>query len=151
MCIASVALAVMTIAVMMTVSALNAIANSKNETAPRWYGSGASFHYGIAHGRSAEDFPRNRTKSVTAATNFLRERPTPAAEIFQLEQRERLTLDIPFDSEAFSPESIWENRASHDWEKGYYREMRRLGQEIHGGARAQGRELTSRAFSIYMP
>jgi ABC-type nickel/cobalt efflux system permease component RcnA len=47
--IASVAFAVMTIAVMMTVSALNAIANSKNETAPRWNGSGASFQYGIVH------------------------------------------------------------------------------------------------------
>ena len=47
--IALVALAVMTIAIMVTASALNAIATSKNETAPRWNGSGASFHYGIAH------------------------------------------------------------------------------------------------------
>jgi hypothetical protein len=47
--IALVALAVMTIAIMMTASALNAIATSKNETAPRWNRSGASFHYGIVH------------------------------------------------------------------------------------------------------
>ena len=48
--IATVALAVMTIAIMMTSSALNAIANSKNETAPRWNGSGASVQYGsIVH------------------------------------------------------------------------------------------------------
>ena len=47
--IALVALAVMTVTIMMTASALNAIANSKNETAPRWNGSGASFQYGIVH------------------------------------------------------------------------------------------------------
>ena len=47
--ITSVALAVMTIAIMITASALNAIANSKNETAPRWNGSGAGFQYGIVH------------------------------------------------------------------------------------------------------
>ena len=47
--IALVALAVLTVAIMLTASALNAIATSKNETAPRWSGSGASFHYGIAH------------------------------------------------------------------------------------------------------
>jgi hypothetical protein len=47
--IALVALMVMTVTIMMTASALNAIANSKNETAPRWNGSGASFQYGIVH------------------------------------------------------------------------------------------------------
>jgi glucosamine 6-phosphate synthetase-like amidotransferase/phosphosugar isomerase protein len=92
-----------------------------------------AFHYGIAHGRSVEDFPRNRTKSVTAATNFRKEQLTPAAEIFRLQQRERLAPGIPLEREAFSAESTWEKKASHDWEKSYYREIRRLGQEIHGG------------------
>ena len=47
--IALVSLAVITVAIMLTASALNAIAYSKNETAPRWNGSGASFQYGIVH------------------------------------------------------------------------------------------------------
>jgi len=47
--IALVSLAVMTVAIIFTASALNAIANSKNETAPRWNGSGASFQYGVVH------------------------------------------------------------------------------------------------------
>jgi len=47
--IALVALAVITVAMMLTASALDAIANSKNETAPRWNGSGASFQYGVVH------------------------------------------------------------------------------------------------------
>jgi len=47
--IALVALAVLTVAIMLTASALNAIAHSKNETAPRWDGSGASFQYGVVH------------------------------------------------------------------------------------------------------
>ena len=47
--IALVALAVITVAMMLTASALDAIANSKTETAPRWNGSGASFQYGVVH------------------------------------------------------------------------------------------------------
>ena len=47
--IALVALAVTSVAIVLTASALNAIATSRNEIAPRWSGSGASFHYGIAH------------------------------------------------------------------------------------------------------
>ena len=50
--IALVALAVTSVAVMVTASALNAIATSKTETAPRWNdlsrGSATNF-YGIAH------------------------------------------------------------------------------------------------------
>jgi hypothetical protein len=50
--IALFALAVTSVAVMMTASALNAIATSKTETAPRWHdlsrGSATNF-YGIAH------------------------------------------------------------------------------------------------------
>ena len=47
--IALVALAVITVAIMLTASSLNGIAYSKNETAPRWNGSGASFQYGVVH------------------------------------------------------------------------------------------------------
>ncbi|MGA7665432.1 MAG: hypothetical protein WBW13_11405 [Pseudolabrys sp.] len=51
--IALVALAVTSIAIIVTASALNAIATSKSETEPRWndltHGSAAKFHYGIAH------------------------------------------------------------------------------------------------------
>jgi hypothetical protein len=47
--IALVALAVLTVAIMLTASALNAIAYSKNESAPRWDGSGANFQYGVVH------------------------------------------------------------------------------------------------------
>ena len=50
--IALVALAVTSIAIIVTASALNAIATSKSETEPRWndltHGSAAKFHYGIA-------------------------------------------------------------------------------------------------------
>ena len=48
-----VALAVTSVAVMATASALNAIATSKSETVPRrsdlTHRSAANFHYGIAH------------------------------------------------------------------------------------------------------
>jgi hypothetical protein len=47
--IALFALAVTSVAIMVTASALNAIATSKSETQPRWNGSGATFQYGIAH------------------------------------------------------------------------------------------------------
>ena len=51
--IALVALAVTSIAIIVTASALNAIATSKSETEPRWndlaHGSAAKFRYGIAH------------------------------------------------------------------------------------------------------
>jgi len=50
--IALVALTVISIAIIVTTSALNAIATSKGETAPRWsdltHGSATNF-YGIAH------------------------------------------------------------------------------------------------------
>ena len=51
--IALVALTVTSVAVMLTASALNAIATSKSETEPRrsdlTHRSAANFHYGIAH------------------------------------------------------------------------------------------------------
>jgi hypothetical protein len=51
--IALAALAITSVAIMVTASALNAIATSKSETDPRrndlTRGSAANFHYGIAH------------------------------------------------------------------------------------------------------
>jgi len=44
-----VAIAVTSVAIMVTASALNTISASKNETDPRRNGSAASVHYGIAH------------------------------------------------------------------------------------------------------
>jgi len=44
-----VAIAFTSVAIMVTASALNTIAASKNETDPRRNGSVASVHYGIAH------------------------------------------------------------------------------------------------------
>jgi len=58
-----VAIAVTSVAIMVTASALNTISASKNETDPRRNGSAASVHYGIAHNLYAE-----RQQDISART-----------------------------------------------------------------------------------
>jgi len=90
-----------------------------------------AFHYGMAHGRSIGEFPRNRVKSVTTGRSRSLKTLTPAGELHLLEQREQLILASPFQHGRISQDSGWERKASHNWEKKYYREMRQLAKVFH--------------------
>jgi len=90
-----------------------------------------AFHYGLAHGRNAEDFPRNRVKSVTASRSLPWLTVSAAEELFLLKQRNRITADPNIKHTAVSRGNSWEFHARYDWEKKYYREMRRLAQMFH--------------------
>jgi glucosamine 6-phosphate synthetase-like amidotransferase/phosphosugar isomerase protein len=91
-----------------------------------------AFHYGIAHGRSIGEFPRNRVKSVTAGRSRSQKALTPAGELHLLEQKNNLLpKEKTYQAEWSSKESAWEKKASISWEKKYYREMRRLAEVFY--------------------
>jgi glucosamine 6-phosphate synthetase-like amidotransferase/phosphosugar isomerase protein len=85
-----------------------------------------AFHYGLAHGRNAEDFPRNRVKSVTATRSLPRLIVSAAAELHLMEQRDSTATSADSVSLSLAEESAWELDSNIAWEKRYYREMRRL-------------------------
>ena len=91
-----------------------------------------AFHYGLAHGRNAEDFPRNRVKSVTASRSSPRPTSSAAEELLLLNERNQMTADLGIKVKPVSGENPWELHARYDWEKKYYREMRRLAEVFHG-------------------
>jgi glucosamine 6-phosphate synthetase-like amidotransferase/phosphosugar isomerase protein len=90
-----------------------------------------AFHYGLAHGRNAEDFPRNRVKSVTASRSSPRRASSTAEELLLLQEKNQITTDSSAKQKSVSKASSWEVQARFDWEKKYYREMRRLAQVLH--------------------
>ena len=89
-----------------------------------------AFYHGLAHGRSTEDFPRNRAKSITAGRTPASQSLTPAKELFELEQRDSLISDAPLPRAEFSRRSVWERETPHSEEKTYYQGMRKLAEKI---------------------
>jgi glucosamine 6-phosphate synthetase-like amidotransferase/phosphosugar isomerase protein len=89
-----------------------------------------AFHYGIAHGRTIGEFPRNRVKSVTIGRSRPKQSLTPAGELHLLEQNNSL-LKRASQSEGISKENAWEKKASRNWEKKYYREIHQLARMFH--------------------
>jgi len=89
-----------------------------------------AFYHGLAHGRSTEDFPRNRAKSITAARTPPSQGLTPAKELFELEQRDSLLSDAPVPRAALSRRSVWERETRHIEEKTYYQGMRKLAEKM---------------------
>lgn len=88
--------------------------------------------YGLAHGRSTEDFPRNRAKSVTAGRSPVHKKGlTPAAEILAMEASGVLTSPTAAGLPPFSEESTWEQAACSEKERAYYRSMRHLAKALH--------------------
>jgi len=90
-----------------------------------------AFHYGIAHGRSIGEFPRNRVKSVTIGRSRLKKTLSPAGELHLLEQKNSLMSKGASQSEWISKESAWERKTCRNWEKKYYREMHQLARMFH--------------------
>ncbi|MFP3870736.1 MAG: hypothetical protein ACLFVT_07675, partial [Syntrophobacteria bacterium] len=86
-----------------------------------------AFHFGLAHGRTPEDFPRNRAKSVTAGRSPVIRGRTPAAEALELEAwgLQQVQPRVGRSSAA----SLWEKEASGD-EAAYYESMRRLADSV---------------------
>jgi len=85
-----------------------------------------AFHYGLAHGRTSEDFPRNRAKSVTAGRSSGRSGLSPAAEILEMEAWGTGGTECAEALPSLRDESRWEREASDTAEKDYYAGMRRL-------------------------
>jgi glucosamine 6-phosphate synthetase-like amidotransferase/phosphosugar isomerase protein len=85
-----------------------------------------AFHYGLAHGRNAEDFPRNRVKSVTASRSSPRPTVSAAEEIRRLEEKNQITIRSDNDRKSKPGKISWEDDARFNWEKKYYQNMRRL-------------------------
>jgi glucosamine 6-phosphate synthetase-like amidotransferase/phosphosugar isomerase protein len=85
-----------------------------------------AFHYGLAHGRNAEDFPRNRVKSVTASRSLPWMTLSAAEELLLLKESNQVTAASGIKRKSASKGDSWESHARFDWEKKYYREMRRL-------------------------
>lgn len=82
-------------------------------------------HFARAHGRNPDDFPRNRVKSVTAGRNI---RKTTVHNIEWLEL-ERTDSEITEKPDGTAPEMIetyWESHSLFDWDRIYYRQMRKL-------------------------
>jgi len=97
-----------------------------------------AFHYGMSHGRSIGEFPRNRVKSVTIGKSRPKKTLTPAGELHLLEQKNSLLLKEVSQSEWISKENVWEKKASRNWEKNYYREMHQLARMFHEDNPLQG-------------
>jgi len=89
-----------------------------------------AYEYGLAHGRSSEDFPRNRAKSITAGSTPPKQTLSPPAELFHMDRRYRDLLDADRESERLARESSWEREAEEEWQKAYYRRMRRLARAL---------------------
>jgi hypothetical protein len=89
-----------------------------------------AFDYGLAHGRNAEDFPRNRVKSVTAARSLPQWTSSAAEELMLLKERNQLTVSSRVKGKPVDRKDSWEYHARLDWEKRYYRDMRRLSEVL---------------------
>ncbi len=85
-----------------------------------------AYHYGLAHGRTSEDFPRNRAKSVTAGRSSVRTGSTPAAEILEMQTAGTGPAMCRADLTPLSKESTWERTAAKTLERSYYAAMRSL-------------------------
>ena len=92
-----------------------------------------AFHYGIAHGRSTEDFPRNRAKSVTAGRSPIRGDLTPASEILELKTWGNDLPEPSIDGSDLGAESLWEQRSESSGDRAYYAAMRSLAQALLAG------------------
>jgi glucosamine 6-phosphate synthetase-like amidotransferase/phosphosugar isomerase protein len=91
-----------------------------------------AFHYGLAHGRNAEDFPRNRVKSVTASRSSPWMTLSAAGELFRIKEKNQITADPQINCKSVPMENSWEFNARFDWEKKYYQQMRRLSEMFYG-------------------
>lgn len=85
-----------------------------------------AFQYGLAHGRNAEDFPRNRVKSVTASRSSPWLTVSAAEEIRRIKERNQIIVNSENNRESNSRKNSWEVDARFNWEKNYYQNMRRL-------------------------
>jgi hypothetical protein len=90
-----------------------------------------AFHYGLAHGHNAEDFPRNRVKSVTASRSSPWMTLSAAGELFRIKEKNQITADQSINCKSVSRKNSWEFNTRFDWEKKYYQEMRRLAEMFH--------------------
>jgi fructoselysine-6-P-deglycase FrlB-like protein len=96
-----------------------------------------AFHYGLAHGRNAADFPRNRVKSVTAGRSISRLTMSASQELLLLEQINSATAEVQTMPAAKVPPDAWEHISKSNWEKQYYRQMRRLAVVLERDAQRQ--------------
>jgi len=104
-----------------------------------------AFHYGLAHGRTSEDFPRNRAKSVTAGRSPGRNGLTPAAEILEMEAWGTGGAGHAEELPPLHEESRWERGASGTEEKSFYAGMRRLALAVLGEEGPEALLRTSRS------
>jgi len=104
-----------------------------------------AFHYGLAHGRSPEDFPRNRAKSVTAGRSFAGIDLTPAAVIQRMEATGASAARCDDDLPPLSMESLWEQEAVSTLERDYYKGVRRLALAVSGDAGPEAVLVTTRS------
>ncbi len=109
-----------------------------------------AFQYGLAHGRTSEDFPRNRAKSVTAGRSSGRTGLTPAAEILEMETTGTHPVVCNADLPPLSEESLWEQAASTPSERTYYAGMRKLAAALleEGGPETLLHASRSRPFRL---
>ncbi len=90
-----------------------------------------------AHGRKADEFPRNRAKSLTASrgrTEAPGRRGSPLTELIRAEKK--IMGSAPRAPEPPPPDndtrSVWETAAESEWERVYYRQMRKLADILTG-------------------
>ncbi|MCF8037883.1 MAG: SIS domain-containing protein [Desulfohalobiaceae bacterium] len=93
------------------------------------------FYFGLAHGREAGDFPRNRAKSVTVTRGGFEKQPTVFQEIQRLAEKNRSWSPAwermdPVDR--LQKVSFWEQSSRKEWEKEFYRDLRQLGLILAG-------------------
>ena len=90
-----------------------------------------AFHFGLAHGRNAEDFPRNRVKSVTASRSSPWMTLSAGEELLILKEISKISANPGNKRKSVSKKNSWEIYARFDWEKKYYHGMRRLSDVFH--------------------
>ena len=86
--------------------------------------------FGLSHGRSTGDFPRNRAKSVTASRSRPQKTWSPTRQIkFLNGVNEDLISDpdcLKRMGRSLEQETVWEEEASAGWERSYYEDLRWL-------------------------
>jgi glucosamine 6-phosphate synthetase-like amidotransferase/phosphosugar isomerase protein len=104
-----------------------------------------AFHYGLAHGRTSEDFPRNRAKSVTAGRSPGRNGLTPAGEILEMQTSGTDAATCAEGLPSLREASLWEAIARTAFEKEYYAGMRKLAFSLLGEGGPEAVLRTSRS------
>ncbi|MEA2061705.1 MAG: hypothetical protein U9P10_14620 [Thermodesulfobacteriota bacterium] len=90
-----------------------------------------AFYSSMAQGRKADDYPRNRAKSVTTSRSIAPPEFSPAGELFNVRHREQLLFDFLITDTDYHAPIKWESYAGFkESTRTYFQLNRKLAQKI---------------------